>query len=687
MDISSLSQELNLSLSELRKRMAQAGFRVSERARKIDNTLAKEIIEKLRPQPARPAAVSARPAAVQIPSVITVRELSALLRRPPAQVIKSLISNGVMASLNEQVDYDAAAVVASDLGFEPSEQRSQDAASGTVADVIASESADQLVLRPPIVAVMGHVDHGKTKLLDTIRSTNVIDTEAGAITQHIGAYKVEIPIGESKSKDSGTNRDVPRQAHPSDAAQGDLDPARTGRENIARKTRAITFLDTPGHEAFAAMRARGANVTDLIVLVVAADDGVKQQTLEVINRARMTKTPMIVAINKIDKPEANPELVKSQLSEAGVVPEEWGGKTIFVPISARQNIGIDKLLDMILLTAEVENYRANPNGTPIGTVIESNLSKTQGPVATVIVQNGTLSAGNIVAVGGAYGRIRTLEDEHGRALRSAGPSVPARISGLSSLPEVGDILRTYPDPQSAQAAATAVLRSRTAKRLAYKSGISADVENQQLNLIIKADVQGSLEAILQELSKLENQDVKVQIVSQGIGDINETDVLAAESARASLIGFNNSILPSAAKLAKQKRINVDLYDVIYELTEDITQAILQLVLPEVEHVVTGRLKVLAVFARARDHQIVGGVVTEGSIVVERKLSIYRGEKKIGEGKLAELQRNKQSVRTVESGSECGLNITTKNGIEKGDIIVMIEERLKEKRLKRVSEQK
>ncbi|OGE88972.1 MAG: translation initiation factor IF-2 [Candidatus Doudnabacteria bacterium RIFCSPHIGHO2_01_FULL_50_11] len=578
---------------------------------------------------------------VTIPSVIAVRDLASVLGQSVSAVIKTLIQNGVMASMNEQIDFDAAAIVASEFGYEAKEEKGSVAGSGTVDEIIAHESAESLAIRPPIVAVMGHVDHGKTKLLDTIRSANVMATEAGAITQHIGAYKVFY------------------------------------------KDKYITFLDTPGHEAFAAMRARGANVTDLIVLVVAADDGVKQQTLEVVNRAKLTRTPMIVALNKIDRAEANPDRVKSQLSEVGVVSEEWGGKTIFVPISAKQNIGVDKLLDMILLTAEVENYRANPTGTTVATVIESNLSKTQGPIASVIVQNGTLHVGDIVAVGSAYGKIRSMEDENGKVIRQASPSTPVRIAGLSGLPEVGDLLRVYTDIRDAQAESKKLLMRRQAKRLAYKTGISADAENQQLNLIIKADVQGSLEAILQELHKLENQDVKIRIVSQGVGEINESDVLAAESARGTIIGFHNSVSSAAARLAKQKKVNVDIYEIIYELTEDITQAILSLILPEVEEITVGEAKLLAVFRSERDYSIVGGTVLSGQLQEERKALLMREQKKIGEGKILELQRNKQVAKAVPAGSDFGLKISTKVKLQKGDMIRIVDEHLKEKKLKKI----
>ncbi|MBI4054339.1 MAG: translation initiation factor IF-2 [Candidatus Doudnabacteria bacterium] len=646
MNISSLSQQLNISVSELRRRIKEAGFNLSPTVRKIDNVLAKDILQRLTSKPASPPPAAVPPAKKQVTlsPVVSVRELSGLLGVPVTAVIKTLLTNGVMASLNEQIDFDAAAVVATEFGFEPTEDKKSDLFLNTsVTDVLAKENEQALQTRPPIVAVMGHVDHGKTKLLDTIRSANVSALEAGAITQHIGAYRA------------------------------------------LYKGTTITFLDTPGHEAFAAMRARGANVTDIIVLVVAADDGVKQQTLEVINRARLTRTPLIVAINKIDKPEANPELVKKQLAEAGVQPEEWGGKAPFVPISAKNNIGVDKLLDTVILTAEVENYRANPKGTTVATVIESHLSKTKGPVATVIVQNGTLNVGDCVVAGGAYGRVRIMEDENRKAVKTVSPSIPARISGLSAVPEVGDLLRVFPDAQQAQSEARQVLQHRSAKHFAIKTGIVADRENQRLNLIVKADTQGSLEAISQELQKLENEDVKIKIVSQGVGDINESDVLSAQSSQATLVGFHNSVLPSAARLARQKGVNIDVYDIIYELTEDITRAILNLILPEVEEVIVGKAKLLAIFRTEKNFVIAGGVVEEGKLQADKKLQVFRQGQKIGTGKLTELQRNKEQVRQVEAGVECGMKISSTVPLQKGDLVAIFQEKLKEKKLRRVQE--
>lgn len=678
MDISTLSQQLNLSIPELRRRMAEAGFKVSFRARKIDNALAREIIDQLKPKTKIAVTTVEKPKVISLGPLIRVRELADLMNVPVTSIIKLLIQNGVMASLNEQIDFDTAAVVATEFGFEVKEEKTLGLEFNTIAQILAQEGKINLVPRPPIVAVMGHVDHGKTRLLDTIRSSNVAASEAGAITQHIGAYKVAVPQKEEPQLQATRES----QGVPS-AGSGGSGQALKASAAGNRAIRTITFLDTPGHEAFAAMRARGANVTDLIILVVAADDGVKQQTLEVVNRAKLTHTPLIVAINKIDKSEANIERVKKELSAVGIVPEEWGGKTIFVPISAKQNLGIDKLLDTILLVAEVENYQANPQGQTAGTLIEAHMSKTQGPIASIIIQNGTLKIGDAVGVGACYGRVRSLEDESGRKLKAASPSSPVRLSGLSALPEVGDILRVFASIQEAQQAARIILQARSAKRLTLKTGIATDMENQQLNLIIKADTHGSLEAILQEIHKLENQQIQIKVVSQGVGDINESDVISAESSKATIIGFHNLVSPAAARLAKPKKVNIDIYQIIYELTEDLTQAILKLILPEVEEVLVGQAKILAIFLIEKDYKIVGGTVQQGQMSAGKKVMIYRADRKIGEAKILELQQRKQTVTSVQNGVEFGVKLSTAVKLEKGDILKIIEERLREKQLKKL----
>lgn len=643
MNLSSLSSQLNMSIQELRSRARERGFYISPRANKIDNYLAKKLMEAFAEKPdSESQAKPAQPKKIKLPNFIQVRDFAVLLGLPVTDVIKILIKNGIMATINEEIDYETATIVAQDLGFEVEEaldQNQKEFGIGFLQEVLKSEKEEDLKPRPPIVAIMGHVDHGKTTLLDTIRKTKVAEGESGGITQHTGAYQVK------------------------------------------KNGKTITFLDTPGHEAFSEMRARGANVTDLIVLVVAADDGVRPQTLEVINRAKFTNTPMIVAINKIDKPEANVLKVKQELASHGVLTEEWGGKTVAVEISAKQNLGLDHLLEMILLTAEVENFRANPKGRTVGTIIESRLSQGKGPTATVIVQNGTLKVGDIVTAGPAFGRIKSLEDEKGRRLKEATPSVPALISGLSEIPQAGDILQVVPTLDEAKQIASVARRKSQSHKLLARKAIQGDVKNKMLNLIIKTDVAGSLEAIKQSLDKLKNDEVKINILSEGVGEVNDSDVLLAENSKASIISFRTKINPKAVALAKQKQVIIDSYDVIYELIEDVTSAVINLFTPELEKISFGTAKVLAIFRTEKGQMIVGGRVEKGNIKKEGQLAISRDGREIGRGQILELQQNKVATKDVAAGSEFGAKIKTPVKIKEGDVLESFEEKLKQKTLK------
>ena len=543
MNLSSLSSQLNMSIQDVRAKAQEKGYFISPKANKVDNYVARKLLEAFG-QPAK--VVSTGPKEIKkikLPSFIKVRDFADLLKLPVTKIITVLIGNGIMATINEEVDFDTASIVAQDLGFEVEEEADQtvtDFGLGFLQEVLKSEKEENLKARPPIVAIMGHVDHGKTTLLDTIRKAKVAEGESGGITQHIGAYQIK------------------------------------------KNGKFITFLDTPGHEAFSEMRARGANVTDIIVLVVAADDGVRPQTLEVIKRAQFTSTPMIVAINKVDKPEANVLRVKQELAGQGVLTEEWGGKVIAVEISAKQNKGIDTLLEMILLTAELENFRANPSGKTIGTIIESRVSQGKGATATVIVQNGTLKVGDIIAAGAAFGRIRSLEDETGRKLKEAVPSTPAQISGFSEVPQAGDILQTTETLDEAKQIASMAQRKNQSHKLSSKQAIVGDLQNKTLNLIIKADVAGSLEAIKQSIAKLKNDEVKISILSEGVAEVNESDVLLASSSKATIISFRSKVNPKAINLAKQKKVVIDSYDVIYELLEDVTSAVIKMFTPELD---------------------------------------------------------------------------------------------------------
>ncbi len=640
MDISTLSKQLNLSVSQLRYKIREAGFFVSPKANKIDNQMAKQILNSLS-QKKTEAVTPEAPKEISLPKVMTVKELAEKLKLDVSVVIKKLIQNGVMASINEEVDYDTAAIVSADLGFNVSETQATTTRLGLgyVDEEMKREQAekpDEYITCPPVVAVMGHVDHGKTTLLDTIRKTKVVDTEAGRITQHIGAYQVN------------------------------------------RNNKLITFLDTPGHEAFSAMRARGANVTDMIVLVVAADDGVKPQTIEVINRAKLTATPMIVAINKVDKPDANIERVKKELGDFGVLIEEWGGQVPVAKISALTNEGVDDLLDLILLQAEVLDLKANPKGVVLGTVIESHISRTLGSTATVLVQNGTLNLSDIVSVGRAYGKVRAMTDGRGAKVKTAGPSTPVAITGLSDVPNVGDILKTYSTADEAKMHALAVVKSERAKKIAGSRQLN--FLGKDLNLLIKVDVQGSLEAINEALAKLKNTEVKLNILDEGVGEINENDVLRASSADAIIIGFHTRLNVQAAKLAQAKGVTVQLYDIIYELVEDLTREVVDMLTPEVLRTDMGRAKILAIFRTEKDKMIVGGNVAEGKIKDGAEFEIKRNDEIVGKGVITELQQSKIKAKEVLIGSEFGMSVKTESKIMEGDVLIVFEEIIKKKSL-------
>jgi translation initiation factor IF-2 len=645
MNLSSLSSQLNISVQELRDKAKAAGFVISPRANKIDNYTAKQIIEVLQ-GPKEEAPKDTTPKHIQLPAFIKVRDFAELLELPVTDVIKALIKNGVMATINEEVDFETATIIAQDLGYEVDSAQTEAAGDfglGFLQETLAAEKPENLKARPPIVAVMGHVDHGKTTLLDAIREANVVGSESGGITQHIGAYQVK------------------------------------------KNDRLITFLDTPGHEAFVEMRARGANVTDLIILVVAADDSVRPQTIEVINRAKFTNTPLIVAINKIDKENANVMKTKQELAEHGVLTEEWGGKTIAVEISAKQKLGIDQLLEMVLLQAEVEDFKANPDGKTLATIVESHVAQGKGGVATVIVQNGTLKVGDIVVAGAGFGRVKTLEDEHGKHLKQAGPSRPAQISGLSDLPEAGDILQTTDSLEVARDIATHAQKKQRSHRLSTKPVLQGDESSKTLNLIIKADVAGSLEAIKQSFAKLKNDEVTINVLSEGIGEVNENDVLLADSSKGTVIAFRVKTNPKALNLAKQKKVLVDSYEVIYELLEDVTSAVIKMFTPELEKVSFGKGKVLAIFRTEKGQMIIGGRVDDGELRKNKPVAIWRkneaGEdQELGRGEILDLQQSKIATKEVARGNEFGMKIKTSVKLQEGDTLESFEENLKQKTL-------
>ena len=569
---------------------------------------------------------------ITVPEEITVGDLAKLLRMTATEVIKKLMSLGVMATVNEVIDYDTAEIVATELG-----EKVEKEGVVTIEEQIIEEEVEDdenAVTRPPVVCVMGHVDHGKTSILDAIRHTEVTSTEAGGITQAIGAYQVDV----------------------------------NGQK--------ITFLDTPGHAAFTAMRARGAMATDIAVLVVAADDGIMPQTVEAINHAKAAGVEIIVAINKMDKEGANPDKVMQQLTEHELVPEEWGGDVICVPVSAKTKMGIDKLLETILLVAEMAELKANPDRQAKGVVIEAKLDKGRGPVATLLVQNGTLNAGDILVAGTAVGKIRAMTDYHGKPIEKAGPSVPVEIMGLDSAPMSGDEFNAVSDEKLARALVEQ--RKAQAKEEEFKlfQKVTLDTlfdtisegEMKELNIIVKADVQGSVEAVKQSLLKIENDEVNVKIVHGAVGAVSESDVMLAEASKAIIVAFNTGVDQIAADNAKRDGIEIKQYDIIYDAIEDIERAMRGMRAPKYRDVDTGEVEVREVYKISSAGTIAGSLVTSGTIKRDGKVRVIRNGKQIADVKLANLKRFKDEVKEVSSGYECGISLDGWDDIQAGDIL-------------------
>ncbi|UFJ42168.1 translation initiation factor IF-2 [Brevibacillus humidisoli] len=572
------------------------------------------------------------PAKITFTESLTVAELAKKLRKEPAEIIKKLFILGVMATINQDLDRDTIELVCAEYNVEVEEKIVIDETNfETIEEVDAPE---ELVERPPVVTIMGHVDHGKTTLLDAIRSANVVAGEAGGITQHIGAYQVEV------------------------------------------KGKKITFLDTPGHAAFTTMRARGAQITDITILVVAADDGVKPQTVEAISHAKAANVPIIVAVNKVDKPEANPDRVKQELTEYELVAEEWGGDTIFCPISAKERSGLEELLEYILLVAEVQEYKANPNKRARGTVVEAELDKGRGPVATILVQHGTLKVGDPIVVGHTYGRVRAMVNDKGRRLKEAGPSTPVEITGLHDVPQAGDQFMVFEDEKKARAIGEARgAKLRESERRA-NSRVSLDDLFQQiqegdikeLNLIVKADVQGSVEALRGSLEKIEVNGTRIKIIHTGVGAITESDITLANASNAIVIGFNVRPEPNARSMAEQEKIDIRLHRVIYNVIEEIESALKGMLDPVFKEAIIGQAEVRQVFKVSKVGNIAGCYVTEGKITRDAGARVIRDGVVIYEGKLDTLKRYKDDVKEVASGYECGITLERYNDIKEGDII-------------------
>jgi translation initiation factor IF-2 len=578
--------------------------------------------------PPAPPLVEAKRELIRVPESVTVGELAEKMRRKSGEVIKALVELGVMATVNELLDPTAAKLVADKFNVDV-EIRSVEG------DVVDEEDLDpsQLALRPPVVTVMGHVDHGKTSLLDAIRKSKVAEKEFGGITQHIGAYQVTTSHGK------------------------------------------VTFLDTPGHEAFTAMRARGAQATDIVILVVAADDGVMPQTQEAINHARAANVPIIVAVNKIDKPEADADRVKRELSNLNLVPEEWGGQTIFVPTSAKRGTGIDQLLEMTALQSEILELKANAGRAAKGVIIESRLDRGRGPVATALIQNGTLKEGDAVVVGSYSGRVRALIDPSGKKVKNAGPSDAVEIQGLSGVPSAGDVLVAVSDERKARQIATMRLereraKGKTATRITLE-GLQKQIQTgevKELRLILKADVQGSVEALAESLERLSTDEVKLKVIHSSVGMITESDVMLASASNAIVLGFNVKAEPKAATQAQANGVDVRNYNVIYEAINDLRAALAGMLAPEIRETPLGRAQVRQIFVISKLGPICGSYVAEGKIVRAAKVRVRRGDEVVGQGIVGSLKRFKDDVREVLAGLECGIGVEGVSNIQPGDFL-------------------
>jgi translation initiation factor IF-2 len=561
---------------------------------------------------------------IELPGSVTVRDLAQRTESSPIQVIKILMSNGVMANINQQIDFDTAAIVASELGYDASMENLEVEEEKETGEIplwrrtIATENNANLVNRPPVVTILGHVDHGKTTLLDAIRNTQVAAGEAGGITQHIGAYQVE------------------------------------------HKGRLITFLDTPGHAAFTAMRARGAQGADIVILVVAADDGVMPQTREAIAHAKAARVPIVVALNKIDKADANPDYVKRQLAELSLVPDEWGGNTLVVPVSARQKLGMEDLMEAILMTAESTDIRANPKGKVIGTVVEASVDRNKGVVATLLVQNGSLDTGDTIAAGTSFGKLRAMFDFRGRKIRSAGPSTPVQVMGLNEVPGVGEVFLVYPAERDARAVvqerkAQAMARAQRVPKASLEELFSKvqTGEERDLRLVLKADVQGSLEPIVNSINDLNKGEISITVIYAETGNISENDVMLASASKAIILGFNVTADPTTRRMAEAEGVSIRLYDIIYRLTEDLEKALKGMLAPEVREVVIGKAEVHLVFAISKVGNIAGCKVLQGEVRRNGRIRVIRGDKKLHE---------------VRTGFECGVALKGFNDFAVGDIL-------------------
>ncbi|MCX6746403.1 MAG: translation initiation factor IF-2 [Candidatus Parcubacteria bacterium] len=654
MNVTEVARKIKVTTSELLEVLPEFGFDFGKRAIKIDDKVARKILAiglkikekieadkktKLQELEELGEVAEAEIKKVEIPAVITVRDFAKIIAKPVNEVIKALMKNGILSSLNEKIDFDTASIIADDFGIKISlaeEVVRGELAGEKIKQILEKEDKKFLKARPPVVVVMGHVDHGKTKLLDTIRKTNVVAGEAGGITQHIGAYQVK------------------------------------------KKGHLITFIDTPGHEAFTAMRSRGAKAADLAILVVAANDSVKPQTLEAIKIIQQAKIPFIVAINKIDLPEANIEKVKKDLSSLNLIPEDWGGKTICVPISAKENIGLDELMETIILLSEMEKDKilANPNSEAVGTIIESHIDKGEGPVATVLIQNGSLKLNDKLCIDDIYyGKARALKDYTNKDIEFAGPSTPVKIIGLKMPPKVGDILEVKGEiaRKHKKFNVHEVLKGES---LASRLIMPKEKEEEgvkKLNIIIRADVLGSLEVIAESIEKIESKEVKAVIIGKGLGNITDNDIDLATTSNALIIGFHVKASSLAEELARDKKVEIKYYNVIYKLLGDIKEKLSALLEPEIIKKEIGKAEVKVIFKTEERGMILGCKVLQGKVSKDLKADVYRKKEFITTGEIAEVQVGKEKVTEVVEGQECGLKFLGKQEIKVGDVLNLYQE--------------
>ncbi|TSC94933.1 MAG: translation initiation factor IF-2 [Parcubacteria group bacterium Athens1014_10] len=651
MNVTGIIRKLNTTKEEFFQGIKELGFDIGDKAIQIDDRVAKKIIQRwkeikekikeekteevLEEEPSSVKAMGGKK--ILIPDFITVHDLADKLNLPVTKIISELMKNNIIATINERVDFTTASIIAEDLGLKIEKGEEEEKKEEIdLKELIKEKEGSKLKPRPPVVVVVGHIDHGKTKLLDSIRETNVAGKEAGAITQHIGAYQVE------------------------------------------KKGRLITFIDTPGHEAFDAMRARGGKVADIAILVVAADDKVQPQTIESIRIIEKEKLPFIVAINKIDKPEADIERIKKELSELNLIPEDWGGKTICQPISAITKQGIDDLLDLILLVADMEKekFLANLEREAIGTIIEAHLDKGEGPIATALIHTGTLKISDQILINKIYGKIKALKDWQNHNIKEVPPGMPAKILGLKGMPQVGDILEVIRDKK---------LLKKRIKELPenYKKETrTMDAKNEKnvLKLILKSDALGSQEAILESLNKIKNAEVEVKIIKYGLGNVTAIDALEADASQGKILGFNIAISAGAEKIAQEKNLDIKTFKIVYDLIDWVNEELTKLLKPEILKITTGKLEVLAIFRKESNYIVIGGRVKEGKIEKKTKVKIIRDNKEIGEGFLAQLQSNKIEVSEVKESQECGMKIEKFNDIQTGDTLEGYKEKIKERKL-------